>query len=332
MEELLPFEKIKRKVLIKKESGSDPAFGCVPKNRLLETSLKYGIINLNKPSGPTSHQITDYVKKIFGSSKAGHSGTLDPKVTGVLPIALDNATRIVQVLLNAGKEYVALMKIHDDVPEDKVRKEFKKLVGTITQLPPVRSAVKRQHRQRNIYYCSILDINERLVLFRVGCQAGTYIRKLIHDFGLQLNSRAHMVQLVRTKAGPFKDIDWVSLQDVRDAFEFYKEGKKDALKKIIRPVEDAVSHLPKVWIFDSAINTVCHGSSLGVQGIAKLNDNIQPNELVAIMSLKDELVAMAHAAVSSDEMVSSDIGLATTVFKVFMERNTYASKKVEGKE
>ena len=325
MEEKLPVEKARREIIIKKEASSNPEFGCKPSERSLQENIQYGIINLNKPPGPTSHQVTDYVKKIFGSSKAGHSGTLDPKVTGVLPIALEKATRIVQLLLPAGKEYVALMKIHDDIPEKRVRKEFEKLVGTITQLPPVRSAVKRQKRQRKIYYCSIIDINERHVLFKVGCQAGTYIRKLIHDLGLQLKTRAHMVQLVRTKAGPFTDKNWHSMQDVRDAFEFSKQGEEEQLKGIILPVEHALDHVPKIWVFDNVVNNICHGSSLGVQGISKLHDSIEEDEIVAIMSLKNELVAIAKAALISKEMLKKETGLAATVHKVFMERNTYTT-------
>ena len=327
MNKKLPFEEHTQEILIKKEGKTNPEFGCPPEQRSLEQSIKYGVLTLNKPSGPTSHQVTDYVKKIFGSKKAGHSGTLDPKVTGVLPIALDNATRIMQVLLPAGKEYVAIMRLHDDLPEQKIRNEFSKIVGTITQLPPVKSAVKRQYRQRKIYYAEILEIQGRDVLFKVGCQAGTYIRKLVHDVGLQLNTRAHMAQLVRTKAGPFSDKEWFSLQDVRDAFEFYKQGKPEQLQKIIKPIETAVTHLPKVWIFDSAISTVCHGSSLGVQGISKLHANISEGEMVAIMTLKEELVGIGQAILPSEKILQEEKGLAVKVEKIFMDRLLYTLKK-----
>src|SRR3989344_2269983 len=112
MEELLPFERIQRRVLVKKESETNWDYGQNPEKRSVEELINYGIINLNKFSGPTSHQISDYVQKILNIDKSGHSGTLDPNVTGVLPIALGKATRIVQTLLKSGKEYVCLMHLH----------------------------------------------------------------------------------------------------------------------------------------------------------------------------------------------------------------------------
>ena len=107
-EELLPFEKIKREIIVKKESESSPEFGINPPDRKTEDILDYGVINFDKPSGPTSHQAVDYLKGVLHIDKAGHSGTLDPAVTGVLPVAIGRATRIAQALLNAGKEYMSL--------------------------------------------------------------------------------------------------------------------------------------------------------------------------------------------------------------------------------
>src|SRR3989339_83056 len=178
MENLLPFEKADRKILIRREASADDRYGCRPENRSVEQLIKYGIINLNKPSGPTSHQVSDYVKKMLNVPKAGHSGTLDPIVSGVLPIALDQATKVVQVLLTAGKEYVSIIHIHDDIDEQKIREALNEFIGKIIQLPPIRSAVKRELRERSVYYLEVLEIDGRDVLIKVGCQAGTYIRRL----------------------------------------------------------------------------------------------------------------------------------------------------------
>src|SRR3989338_2820004 len=159
METLLPFEKRDFKIHVKKNAVSNPAYGKKPEERNVAELINYGIINLNKFSGPSSHQISDYVQKILGIEKAGHSGTLDPHVTGVLPIALDKATRIVEVLLKAGKEYVALMHLHALVDEKKIQEAVNgEFLGKIQQLPPIRSAVKRQLRQREIYYLQILEV------------------------------------------------------------------------------------------------------------------------------------------------------------------------------
>ena len=187
MKHLLPFEKIKRKILVKKETETDEKLGCKPEERPTEEMINYGVVNIDKCQGPTSHQVSDFVQKILHINKSGHSGTLDPKVTGVLPVALSRATRIVQVLLTAGKEYVGIMHLHKDVSERKLKSTIKKFfLGEIEQMPPIKSAVKRQLRTREIYYFDILEKDKQDALFVVGCQAGTYIRKLIHDLGLKL--------------------------------------------------------------------------------------------------------------------------------------------------
>lgn len=321
----LPFERIERKILTKIEAETNSDFGCKPEKRSVKDLISYGVVNLNKVSGPTSHQVTDYVKKIFHVKKAGHSGTLDPKVTGVLPIALDKGTRIVQVLLTAGKEYVCLMYLHKKIPEEKIRSMFNDYLGEIKQIPPVRSAVKRVERKRTIYYVDILEIDGQNVLFRMGCQAGTYVRKYVHDFGKKIGCNAHMVQLVRTKAGPFKDKNMFTLHDLKDAYEYWKEGNEKEIRKFVLPFEKAVDHLGKVWISDGAVDPVCHGSDLYVAGISKLNDKIHKNDMIAVMTLKDELVCIGKAEMDSDEILERKRGIVVKTKKVLMDRGTYIS-------
>ena len=313
---LLPFEKIKREILTKQETSSNKEFGKNPEDRDIEELLKYGIINVNKPEGPTSHQITAYLKEILHIEKAGHSGTLDPKVTGSLPTAIEKATRIVQSLLTSGKEYICLMKIHEEKEEKEIREIMNSFIGKIEQLPPVRSAVKRRIRTREIYYLEILEIEDRNVLFRVGCQAGTYIRKLCHDIGQKLETSAHMAQLIRTKAGPFREDTWHSLQEIKDAYEFYKEGDEKPLKKIILPIEKAIDHLPKIWITDSTVDAICHGAELAIPGIAKIHSKINKKDSVAIMTLKDELVATGIAELNSEEIIKKNKGIAAKTKKI----------------
>ncbi|MEK6904188.1 MAG: RNA-guided pseudouridylation complex pseudouridine synthase subunit Cbf5, partial [Nanoarchaeota archaeon] len=255
-----------------------------------------------------------------------HSGTLDPNVSGVLPIALGKATRIVQTLLPAGKEYVCLMRLHKDVDENRIRSVMEKFIGKITQLPPVKSAVKRQLREREIYYLNIMEISGKDVLFRIGCQAGTYIRTVCTGVGKELGIGAHMQQLVRTKAGPFTDREWTTLQDLKDAYEFYKEGDEKEIRKCIKPYETAAEFLPKVWIFDSAVNAVCNGAEVYVGGVSKFTD-VKENELAAIMTLKNELVGLGTIKMESDEIMSMKKGVTVKTDAVFMERNTYPKFK-----
>lgn len=326
----LPFERIKRTIVIKKACNPNPMFGLDPYKRPIQKLIEYGVVNINKPDGPTSHVISDYVKKILNIDKAGHSGTLDPGVTGVLPVALGSATRIVQVLLPAGKEYVALMHLHKPVEEKILRKTLDDFIGKITQLPPLKSAVKRQLRERRVYYIDVMEIEAKDVLFRVGCEAGTYIRKLCHDIGRKLCTGAHMQQLVRTKAGPFTDRDMVFLQDLVDAFWLWKnKNDESALRKIIRPIESAIVHMPMVWVNDFAVDSLCHGAELNIPGICKLHEEIAKDDLVAMMTLKGELVALGAAMISGKEMLSKEKGLAVKPHKVFMEPNVYPKFKVK---
>ena len=127
----LPFEQLNRTILVKREAETSDKFGMHPENRPVEMLADYGIVNIDKPQGPTSHQVSAYVKQILGLKKAGHSGTLDPNVTGVLPVALGKSTKIVQGLLTAGKEYVCIMHLHNEVSEDKIRKAFEDFLGKI---------------------------------------------------------------------------------------------------------------------------------------------------------------------------------------------------------
>ena len=325
MNSLLPFEKIKRKILIKKEAKTDLKLGCKPEERKTEEIINYGIVNINKCQGPTSHQVSDYVQKILHINKSGHSGTLDPHVHGLLPVALGKATRIVQTLLTSGKEYVGIMHLHKDVGETKLRETIKNnFTGKIKQIPPLKSSVKRIMREREIYYFEVLEKEEKDVLFIVGCQAGTYIRKLCHDLGQKLKVGAHMLELRRTKAGPFNEKTLFTLQELTDAYYFYKkEDNPKFLRKIIQPTENAVKHLPKIWVFDTTIDTLCHGADLNIPGISKLNGEINKDNIVAIMTLKDELIALGTAQLTSEDIVKKDRGLAVKTDKVFMEPRVY---------
>jgi H/ACA ribonucleoprotein complex subunit 4 len=322
---MLPAD-IKREIVIKDEKAeTNPKWGFPPDKRPIEMHMQFGVINLDKPPGPTSHEVVAWVKRLLNLQKAGHGGTLDPKVTGVLPVALERATRVVQALLPAGKEYVALMHLHGDVPEDKIRAVMKEFEGEIIQRPPLRSAVKRRLRTRKVYYIEILEIDGKDVLFRVGVEAGTYIRSLIHHIGLALGVGAHMAELRRTRSGPFKeDETLITLHDLIDAYHFWKEdGIEEYFRKAIQPMEKAVEHLPKVWIRDSAVAAVTHGADLAVPGIVKLHKGIKHGDLVAIMTLKDELVALGKAKMNTQEMLTKTKGIAVDVEKVFMPREWY---------
>ena len=245
-------------------------------------------------------------------------------MTGVLLIATGRATRIVQFLLTAGKEYVCLMHIHKPVDEEKIRKVANEFIGEIEQLPPVRSAVKREKRKRNVYYFEILEIEGQDVLFKIGCQAGTYVRKVCSDLGEKLGTGAHMAELVRTKVASLTSEDWVTLHDLKDAYALWKEeDNEDEIRKAIMPMEKAVEHLPKIWVLDTTVDTLSHGASLSIPGISKLHSKIQQGDYVAVMTLKDELVCIGEALLNSEEIIENEKGLAVKNWKVFMLPDVY---------
>ncbi|MDO8656401.1 MAG: RNA-guided pseudouridylation complex pseudouridine synthase subunit Cbf5 [Nanoarchaeota archaeon] len=308
----------KKQLFIKKEA--EGTFGKSPSERTPEELIQYGIVNIDKPKGPTSHQLSDYVQKILHIDKAGHSGTLDPQVTGVQPVALGRATRITQFLLTAPKEYVCLMHLHKEVEEKLLHETIAKFTGKIKQLPPIKSAVKRVEREREIYEFEVLEIKGQDILFRIKCQAGTYIRKICHDLGQALEVGAHMAELRRTQAGPFTEKDnLVTLNDLQDAFHIYKEEKNPKyLLHCIQPIENALRHISKCWILDSTITSVTHGRDVAIPGISKL-DNFRKGEMIAVLSLKGELVAIGEATMSAVEINTQQKGIGINVQKVFME-------------
>ena len=316
---------MKSTLLTKSLSFTNPDFGCKPEERPIEEYISNAVINLDKTSGPTSHEIDAWVKRILHCKKTGHSGTLDPKVTGVLPVGIDNATRAIQLLLSAPKEYVCLMNLHKEVPEDDIRRVFNEFTGKIYQLPPVKSAVKRELRARNIYYSTIYEIDGRDVLFRIGCESGTYVRTYCHNIGEALVVGAHMAELRRTQAGSFNEKkNLVTLQDLTDAYYFYKEdGDESFLRETLMPMEVVADHLPKIIVKDSAVDAICHGANLASGGVSKLSDNIQKNSLVVIESLKGELIASGNALASSNEILESQSGFVVETSSVYMKPGVY---------
>ncbi len=316
----------KRELLTKAEDHTDRKYGCKPSERSAKQYIKFGTINLDKPAGPTSHEVAAWVKKIMKLEAIGHGGTLDPKVTGVLPITLEESTKMVQALLYSGKEYVCVLKLHGDVDESRIKPVLTLFEDEIYQRPPLRSSVKRQLRTRRIYYIDYLERDGRNVLFKVGCEGGTYIRKLCFDIGEILGVGGHMQELRRTRAGPFIETSakCVTLHDVAYWFGEYERTKDQSyLCKFIEPLENALMHLPKIVIRDSAVDALCHGANLTAPGVLQVDTNIVKSNIVAILTLKGEAVALGRAQVSTQEMMDLRHGTVATLARVLMPRNIY---------
>jgi len=307
---------------------TDDAYGTYYDKRTIEQLLNYGLIILDKPPGPTSHETVAWTKRILKLPKIGHSGTLDPQVSGVLPLGLGEATKALGVLLYGPKEYHALGRIHSLPSKEKLDEVIDLFRGEIFQKPPQRSAVVRQTRTRTIYEFEVLEQKERLLLTRILCEAGTYIRKLYYDIGEILGPGATMIELRRTRVDQFYEADGlVTLHELANAFALWDENKDDSkLMKMIKPVEYALSELRSVIIRDSAVDAMCHGAQLAIPGILKISPNLKKGDIVGIYTQKGEAVALAESTMSEEEIRDATKGYAFETRRIIMAPNTYPKK------
>ena len=253
--------------------------------------LEFGIINIDKSSGPTSFNISEFVKKSLGLKKTAHFGTLDPKVTGVLPVALSRACKLTGYFLGEDKEYVGIMRMHEEVSLEKIQEVIeKKFKGIIKQTPPVKSRVKRQEREREIKGFKLLEKDGKDILFRVVCQGGTYIRKLCDDLGKELNMGAHMLELRRVRAGIFKEDNIVNLYDFEKAVNLYKEGDDKLLREIIIPAEIISEVYKVVKVKKEVVKNLWTGKPFFVKDVVS-KPGVVKDEIVCVFA-EEEFVGM----------------------------------------
>ena len=263
-----------------------------PGDRSLDDLLAFGVVNLDKPPGPSAHQVAGWVRDLAGVERAGHAGTLDPKVTGCLPITLGDATRLAPVFLEGRKEYVAVLELHGRPPAN-IEDVIAEFGGEIYQKPPRKSAVARRLRTRTIHDLTVLETRDRQVLLRIQCASGTYIRKLCHDIGLALGTGAHMGSLRRTATDPFDDRDLVTLHDLADALAFAEEGDEGPLRAVVIPAERVLAELPTVTIAPSAAEQVATGAPVYAPGVIDA-DPVAEGALVACLTPDGSAVCLGR--------------------------------------
>ena len=287
------------KLLVRSYKYTPINAGSSPTQRPLEEHLKYGVINLDKPANPSSHEIVAWIKKILEVEKTGHSGTLDPKVTGCLIVCLNRATRLVKAQQSAGKEYVGIVKFHNPI-EDKSQVEdcLKRLQGACFQRPPLISSVKRELRVRTIYDYKLIEFDKEKNMVR------------------------------RVRSGILKeDESMVTMHDVLDAQYVYKQTKKeDYLRRVVRPLEILLTNYPRIVIKDSAVNAICYGAKLTVPGVLRFEANIENGKEIVLITTKGEAVAIAIAEMTSSVLASCDHGIVCKTKRVIMDRETYPRK------
>ncbi|MBS3781717.1 MAG: RNA-guided pseudouridylation complex pseudouridine synthase subunit Cbf5 [Candidatus Thermoplasmatota archaeon] len=309
---------------VKNKENTVSDWGEFPSARSVEDLIPRSLVVIDKPQGPTSHQVSAWVRDIFGE-KVGHSGTLDPNVTGILPMGIGRSVRLLDLLHSVPKEYVAAMKVHGEVDDDNLDKILDEFEGEIYQTPPLRAGVKRQRRKRKIFKIQKLDSKDRDILLRIRCESGTYIRTLCKDLGKTLGTGGHMMELRRVEAGGFTEDDMVILQDLRDAYEFCRDGECRRLKKILMPYERALDIFPKVRIKDTASGTVLNGADLAAPGILEMED-FSRSDKVALISPKGEGIAVGSALYDAEEIVDMDEGLVFRSERVFSPSGDYPKR------
>lgn len=282
---------------------------------------------MDKPSNPSSHEVVAWVKKILRVDKTGHSGTLDPKVTGALIVCIDRATRLVKSQQGAGKEYVAIARLHSAISEEKVSRGLDTLRGALYQRPPVIAAVKRNLRVRTIYNSTLLeyDTDRNLAVFHVSCEAGTYIRTLCIHLGLVLGTGGHMQELRRVRSGSVvEDIGMVTMHDVLDAqWQMDHENNDTYLRRVIRPLEYLLTDYKRIVIKDSSVSAICFGAKLMIPGLLRFDDGIDVDTVVVIMTTKGEAVALGIAQMTTSVMATCDHGVVAKIKRVIMDRDVY---------
>ncbi|KAE9410964.1 putative rRNA pseudouridine synthase [Gymnopus androsaceus JB14] len=316
------------KLLVRSSHFTPIPTGCSPLKRDITTYIKSGVINLDKPSNPSSHEVVAWLRRILRVEKTGHSGTLDPKVTGCLIVCIDRATRLVKSQQGAGKEYVCVLRLHAGLPNPAaLPRALQTLSGALFQRPPLISAVKRQLRIRTIHESKLLEFDEKrnLGVFWVSCEAGTYIRTLCVHLGLILGVGGHMQELRRVRSGAMSENDdMVTMHDVMDAQWMYDNTRDESyLRRVIRPLECLMVGYKRIVVKDSAVNAVCYGAKLMIPGLLRYETDISVHEEVVLMTTKGEAIALAIAQMSTVELATCDHGVVAKVKRCIMERDTY---------
>ena len=302
--------------------------GCSPLNRPYEQHLNYGVINLDKPANPSSHEVVSWIKRILNLEKTGHSGTLDPKVTGCLLVCLNRATRLVKSQQGAGKEYVCIIRFHEK-PESKAQfvRILETLTGALFQKPPPVAAVKRVLRVRTIYWSKMLDWDpdNHMAAFHVSCEAGTYIRTLCIHIGLLMGCGAHMQELRRVRSGCLdENKHLVTLHDVLDAHHIQQNFNDESyMRRVVYPLELILTGYKRIVVKDSCVNAICYGAKLQIPGVLRFENGIDVNDEIVLMTTKGEAVAIGVAQMATSVIATVDHGVVSNIKRVIMDRDTY---------
>ena len=305
---------------------TNPKFGNIPLERSLDELLGSGILLVKKPRGPTSHQLTAWIRNVLGITKIGHGGTLDPMATGLLTILCGRATRLTDIILKGDKRYISVIRFGRNIELEELEALLASLVGEIYNVPPKESAVKVQVRTRTISSLRLLDFDfdSRIAAIEISCVAGTYIRTLTRDIGLLLNTSCEMLELHRDKTSIFDESMACNMHQLVDAIFLWKEHNDEkSLRKLLTPVESILTKIPSITIKDGAVAAMTHGAPLARPGVVNASSKITSGSLVVINSMKGEAVAVAEISVDIDEVSNMKKGQVAVAKSVLMPTGIY---------
>jgi len=282
----------------------------------IDELLRFGVVVVDKPQGFRSQDVTIFVRDALGCRKAGHAGTLDKDVSGVLPVGLEKSSKMLGYLGKKDKEYIGIMRFNKPLKKEEIERAFRLFSGSITQVPPPGSAVRRVRRKRKVYYLAPLEFKGNEVLFAVGCEAGTYIRTLCSDIG-KGRGGARLMELRRVRVGKIGENECVPLEEiVRARLSREREGDDGMLRKVVLPIEHFVD-MEKISIKDSAVQSICSGAALNAPGVLCASKKIKKGEPVALMDEGGRLIAIAKSDVDGTDICGMRKGTVARTVSVF---------------
>ena len=311
-------------IVLDAEATTDPAYGQRPEDRNIEQRIASGVLLLDKPAGPTSHQVTAWVRDRFGLERMGHGGTLDPFATGVLPLTFGKSMRLTGKVLTHDKTYISVLDVPESVTNEALEEGLSHLRGRVYNVPPEISAVKVQVRTRRIERLVLLSRSPTHIVLEVACEAGTYIRTMARDLGLLLDRPVKLVELRRSASGRFDLSASATLQQVADAHWLWSsKDQPEALLRMLHPIEILVEDLPTVVVRDAAVGAVAHGAPLMRPGVVSVDGGWTTGSLVAAMTLKGELIALMRLSVDSASIQGMSDGEVAKAETVVMTTEVY---------
>ena len=274
---------------------------------------------VDKPRGPSSHQVTAWVRDLLGIKVAGHAGTLDPNVSGLLWVGVGPALKLLPLVLDFPKRYIASVVLHGSVPPRELERVLVEFTGPIYQTPPVRSAVKRERRVRTVHRLELVETDGPRLLLDLTADSGTYVRTLAVDLGEALGLGGHMDELRRVANGPFRERDTVTLATIADAAAARATGDPAPLLALLHPIDEVWREFPAIVVKDAAASAIAHGAGLASGGILAVPKTFARGAHVALVTRSGELIATGIALRGSEEVGHVKHGWVVDGTRVFVD-------------